>query len=208
MEEFLQTKKGGSFLHAYIPMYSVLFLCAHLLEPTLPFLHLFTAGICINIWIYLIHRIFHSFYILCSQSTISTLQKISYLNFHVSIHHRKCLVLPKWLELTIESTQEVLMFFIFVTLQYITDIHIVPMSIILLVGFLYNSIHIINYSIYSSDIHNAHHINPDTNFGPDILDHVFGTNADETYEYMHHYIPNLILSYLLIQYIDGQSFIG
>ena len=87
-------------------------------------------------------------------------------------------------------------------IQEITNIHIVPNKTLLLSATLFTSVHIITYSIVGSKKHALQHLNPECNFGPDFVDHVFGTNSDNTFEDMTHYIPNtLIITSVLYFYM-------
>ena len=73
--------------------------------------------------------------------------------------------------------------------------------IILFGFFFYTSVHSINYSLlHVNRVHEYHHINPLQNVGPDICDILFGTkyNVENEFENTDHYIPNIILSMLLV----------
>jgi hypothetical protein len=39
------------------------------------------------------------------------------------------------------------------------------------------------------------------NYGPDIIDHLFGTNDDETFEDFNHMIPNILVAFFLTWYL-------
>jgi hypothetical protein len=179
-------------LYAYVPCFITTGLCSYALESTTPLLQLTTASIFTWYWAYFIHRLYHY---------LPSTGLFYYINPHIAIHHSQEKTLPRWLELTIETVQNIFWFFLLYILQEATQIHIVPDSIILLSLFVYASVHNINYSIFGSEKHKEQHLNPDVNFGPDFLDHTFGTNSDEEYENMVHFIPNSILSYILILWL-------
>lgn len=179
-------------LYAYAPLLTVSSICTCALEPTTPILQLFTAGNVAWFWAYFIHRLYHY---------LPSTGLFYYINPHISIHHSHTKTLPRWLELIIETVQNIFWFSLLYILQEVTDIHIVPNSIILLSLCVYASVHNVNYSIFGSKKHREQHLNPDVNFGPDFLDHIFGTNATEEFENMAHFIPNTLLSYLLIVWL-------
>ena len=64
---------------------------------------------------------------------------------------------------------------------------------------LYTSAHNINYEILRPQEHINHHLNPQTNFGIDLLDILFGTKYEpEGFEIMHHAVPNIVVITALI----------
>lgn len=90
------------------------------------------------------------------------------------------------------------MSFTVLVLQWLTGIWVVPISVILLYAFTYTSTHIINYSIFGSDIHRKHHQNMNTNYGPDTLDHMFGTSNDGKFEDLTPISLNAIGSFVIV----------
>jgi hypothetical protein len=181
-------------LIAYVPACTVLSLGTYLLEPDVPLLQLTTGGAFMFMWAYWTHRLWHTF---------PYTGVFYYLNPHLSIHHAEQKQVPRWLDIVIEALQNLFWFVPLYILQECTQIHIVPTSIILFGALIYASIHLVNYTFFTFDKHVAQHKDPNVNFGPDILDHIFGTNSDPSFEPMHHFIPNALASYLLIRYIDG-----
>jgi hypothetical protein len=178
-------------LYAYGPVLYVTYICSLFLESATPLLQLRTGCIFIWFWAYFIHRLYH---ILPSTGIFR------YINIHLSLHHDHEKVLPRPLELVLETFQNAIWFGILYVLQELTDIHIVPTSIIVFALLVYSSVHIINYSVFGSEKHRQQHLLPNVNFGPDFLDHIFGTNSDPEFENMAHFIPNCILSCLAIKY--------
>jgi hypothetical protein len=64
-------------------------------------------------------------------------------------------------------------------------------------GILYTTVHTLNYSILSS-FHETHHKIPNTNYGIDVMDHLFNTSYDGTIEDYNHYAINaIIITFLL-----------
>lgn len=176
---------------AYFPVNLVTGLCCLYLEyGKTPILHLMAGGSFTWFWAYWIHRLHHN---------LPSTGIGFYLNPHISIHHSHEKLLPRWLDLFIETIHNIVWFFFLYILQELTQIHIVPTSIIVLSMLVYSSVHVINYSMFGSEKHRRQHEIPDSNYGPDFLDHVFGTNSDPELEDMSHFIPNSILSTLLIK---------
>lgn len=123
------------------------------------------------------------------------------MNFHLNMHHEKA-GLPRWLELAIEGVLEFVYFMFFpILLQTVFGDWIIPFSIILLLSLTYTSYHIYNYSILGSKDHSRHHMNPETNFSPNFLDHLFGTNFDEEHEDLNPGIVNVIACTLIVLYL-------
>ena len=76
--------------------------------------------------------------------------------------------------------------------------------IILFIYIFYTTVHNINYSIlHINKTHEVHHKEINTNFGPDICDLLFDTKNNklkgkEFIEDTEHYIPNIVISMILI----------
>ena len=65
----------------------------------------------------------------------------------------------------------------------------------------YLTTHFINYSIFNvNKFHYLHHINENTNLGPDICDIIFGTknNTEKYVEDTSHCIPNIIIITIIV----------
>ena len=75
----------------------------------------------------------------------------------------------------------------------------VPTILIFYFAIIFVSVHLINYSLlHLSHSHNIHHKYINCNFGPDFLDHIFGTNCDDQVENLDYFIPNVVFSFFLI----------
>jgi hypothetical protein len=123
------------------------------------------------------------------------------LNFHLNLHHEKA-GLPRWLELALECILEFVYFMFFPLLfQTLFNDWIIPFSVILLLSMTYTSYHIYNYSILGSKDHSRHHMNPEVNFSPNFLDHLFSTNFDEEHEDLNPGIVNVIACTLIVLYL-------
>ena len=177
------------FYYQSIPIY-ILYVFAALL--TYETHHPFHAVISISFltfYSYFIHWIIH---------------KLPYnINIHMLFHHTK-MSCPE-IGLLIEFAYNILFFVFFYFLQVLTGLEIVPDIIILFYSVVYVSIHIINYSIFSVRTHTMHHIMLDENvlcnYSPDIFDHYFGTNYDDCYENFSHFIPNIVVAFLVTYYV-------
>ena len=93
---------------------------------------------------------------------------------------------------------------IFLLLNDIFGTIILDGWVILLFSLLYTSVHNINYGyLHVNTVHELHHKYPLTNIGLDICDIIFGTKHpdDITVENTNHYIPNIIISTVLILFI-------
>lgn len=129
-----------------------------------------------------------------------------HLNIHMLFHHDNNIIHPD-IGLCIEFIYNVLFFVFFYYMQMLSGIKYVPDILIFYYGVVYISIHMVNYSIFSVRNHTIHHSMLDKkvlcNYSPDIFDHYFGTNYDECYEDFSHFIPNLVVAFLITYYVFG-----
>jgi len=156
------------------------------------------VGICIMyFWVYFVHRLLHY---------LPTEGPFRYLNLHWIFHHQPLKLLPRPIELFLETLNDMNMSLSVFFIQYMTGIWIVPPSIILFYAIWYTSVHIVNYSIIGSPIHRDHHKNVGTNFGPDVIDQMFGTNHESTKEDLILISPNMVIAFgivfVLKEYVD------
>jgi len=147
-------------------------------------------------WVYMFHRCLHF---------LPTEGPFRYINTHWIFHHQPLKILDRRVELLLESFNDFGMAISVLLLQWFTGVWIVPTSIILFYGIWYTSVHIINYSVIGSPIHKDHHKNVGTNFGPDVLDHFFGTNHTSEKEDLINMMPNAVVA-LAAVWILKQSF--
>jgi len=133
------------------------------------------------------------------------------LNLHLNNHHgsnKNNDLLYNFLNLSIELFTNIMFFVIFYYIQKILQINFIPEIIIFYYGFIYVSIHIINYSIFhASKTHVLHHEtankiqkNKTCNYGPDLVDHIFKTNYNNKVENYNHILPNILMAFLLTYY--------
>ena len=162
-----------------------------------PFLTIFSITI-LYFYSYFIHRIFHYF--------------PDIINIHLNNHHNteeNSEKILKTVNLMIELFSNIMFFVIFFYIQKILSIDFIPTIIIFYYGFIYVSIHIINYSIFhTSYSHVLHHKSAENedksktcNYGPDLVDHIFHTNCDEKIENYNHIIPNALIAFLVTYYL-------
>ena len=149
------------------------------------------------IYSYFIHIVFHNF-----PNIINT-----HINHHHNVEENKNII-NKIINFLLEFVTNIIFFLIFYYFQKITNIHLVPNIIIFYYGFIYVTVHNINYSIYHvADQHVLHHKTTDNdkiktcNYGPDLADHIFNTSCSKTtFENYNHIMPNTLLSFLITYY--------
>jgi hypothetical protein len=172
--------------------------CYILTHPIDP-MYLLSGVLCMPLWLYLTHRALHLIPL-----TSWTLLPV----FHIWGHHGKPKPIQnRTLELIAETTWEVF-FWIFlpIWIQRVTGLHFIPTSIVLLGSLMWISIHIINYSLIGNETHSRHHQNTTVNYGPDIVDHLFGTNYDDTHEDTTYYIFNAMWAAIVV--LVAKHYIG
>lgn len=142
---------------------------------------------------YFIHRLFHNF--------------PKFMNIHMKFHHNKNNknIVMKYINLLIELITNIMFFVIFYFVQKLFFTNFVPEIYIFYYGFIYVSVHIINYSLFhAAPEHIIHHDSCDSakvyNYGPDLIDHIFNTNYSKNFENYNHIIPNILMSFLLTYY--------
>lgn len=140
-------------------------------------------------WVYFFHRALHF---------LPTEGPFKYINTHWIFHHQPLKILDRRVELLLEAINDMSMSLTVMLLQYLTGLWIVPLSIILFYGIWYTSVHIVNYSIIGSQVHRDHHKNVGTNFGPDVIDQLFGTNHEPTKEDLIPLSVNAVIAFGLV----------
>jgi len=126
--------------------------------------------------------------------------------FHHNVEENKTKFINavEWL---IELFVNIMFFVLFYFIQTFLRIDFVPEIIIFYFGFIYVTIHVINYSLFNiSQKHVIHHTsyNKNTklyNYGPDFVDHLFATNSSAEFENYDHLIPNGLISFLITYYL-------
>jgi hypothetical protein len=116
-------------------------------------------------------------------------------NPHLLLHHNK--ESEKNILHIIKSIFfDICCFFILYYFQILINYELFPPILILYYGIIFITVNNINYSIFHLGNY-SHHLNKTTNFGPDSVDHLLGTNSNETFEHMYHYILNIIFAFLV-----------
>ena len=134
------------------------------------------------------------------------------INIHINQHHNNEInknIINRILNLLLEFVTNIFFFVLFYYFQNLLNIHLVPNIIIFYYGFVYVTVHNINYSIYhTAEQHVLHHKTTDNadvktyNYGPDLADHIFNTNYYKNkFENYTHIIPNILLSFLITYYL-------
>jgi sterol desaturase/sphingolipid hydroxylase (fatty acid hydroxylase superfamily) len=137
-------------------------------------------------WAYFAHRLIH---------VLPTEGPLKYLNTHWIFHHQPLKILDRRVELFFEFINDMCMSLSLLLIQYISGVWIVPTSVIVFHALWYSSVHIFNYSIIGSTIHRDHHAHVYKNFGPDVIDNLFGTNHDNIKEDILYLTPNAVLAF-------------
>lgn len=151
----------------------------------------------IFVYSYFIHIFFHNF--------------PDMINIHINRHHNaeeNKNIINRVFNFLLEFVTNIVFFLIFYYFQKIMNINIVPDILIFYYGFIYVTVHNINYSIFhTSEQHVIHHKTTDDdtvktyNYGPDLADHIFNTSYYKNkFENYVHIIPNILLSFLVTYY--------
>ena len=117
------------------------------------------------------------------------------------------------MNLSIELVTNIMFFVLFYYIQKILNIDVIPEILIFYYGFIYVTVHIINYSVFNCrEAHVLHHttsqhLDKTTNYGPDLADHICHTNNNNNFENYNHIIPNVILSFLTTYCIYKPKFL-
>ena len=151
-------------------------------------IHSFLAIFGLYYYSYFIHRAYH--YIPES------------INPHM-IHHKNKNI-ARIINLMIECLTDMSFFAVLYLFQNLIGYQVFPNILIFYYGIVYVSIHIINFSVFGNENHEKHHNEKDKkycNYGPDPIDHIMNTNCDNNWEDMTHHLPNILVSYLICNYL-------
>jgi sterol desaturase/sphingolipid hydroxylase (fatty acid hydroxylase superfamily) len=193
----MKDKLPSAFYNQFIPNLNLLVFCILLTHKTYSPILVSASLFILYFYSYFVHRLLHSL--------------PSIFNFHTNLHHNKLLNSNKIQQISnlfLELVTNISFFVIFYYVQKILFNSCIPDIVIFYYGFIYTSIHIINYSIiHTSQSHVLHHTTSEQlytkccNYGPDLADHIFNTNYNNEIENYNHIIPNSILSFLITYYI-------
>ena len=185
----------NAFLHKQVPTMLVIWICSILLAyPDRNLIHITIGVIFVEFWIYFVHRSGH----MLPKDGI-----IGMMNTHWQFHHQHHKLLDRRIELIIEMFTDLGMNFSLLAIQWITGVWFVPLSIILYHALVYTSVHIINYSMIGSETHKKHHMNHDTNFGPDTMDQIFSSSEDGELEDMTPILINAVVAFGIVFYLKN-----
>ena len=138
------------------------------------------------------------------------------LDFHDK-HHHNTNINKRWYNVLTEAIQNILWeggIIVFISYSLSLGLSIygrtyrLNHTLIMLWSLYYVSYHLINYTfIKSPNTHNKHHINFETNYGPDSLDILFGTKYDiENIEDFNNGTINLVVIFVLIVICKESTF--
>ena len=130
------------------------------------------------------------------------------INPHYLHHNNK--KMSRVFNLLIETLTNILFFLILYVFQRIIRYDVFPNILILYYALIYISVHIINFSLFKIESHTKHHNkqnNTYCNYGPDSIDHFLNTNCDEKWENQIHYLPNILISYIVCSYLFNSKII-
>lgn len=137
------------------------------------------------------------------------------LDFHTNIHHNsKCNkkiynILFEFIEnIFTQSIGLIILLYIIKPKLIIFNCELrLNSTLILLWGFLYATIHLINYDIINCEAHSEHHKNSDLNFGPDFLDIFYNSKDDNSHieDFNHGIINLIIICIVLVLFKDYKS---
>lgn len=138
------------------------------------------------LYVYLFHILYHK---------IGSIYPLYYINSHVSLHHDHFMELPRWLNLLIDVITNIGLFVILIGVQYVAGLNLLSNTLIMGVAFTYNLVHIVKYSIIGNEQHTEHHVKSYCNYGPEMLDTLFGTRCspDAPYQSLTGEIPYAVL---------------
>ena len=193
----MKDKLPSAFYNQFIPNLNLLVFCILLTYKTYSPILVSVSLFILYFYSYFVHRLLHSL--------------PGVFNFHTNLHHNKVENSNKIQQISnlfLELVTNVSFFVIFYYVQKILFNNYIPEIVIFYYGFIYTTIHIINYSIvHTSPAHILHHTTSEEvytkccNYGPDLADHLFNTNYSNEIENYNHIIPNSILSFLITYYI-------
>lgn len=139
---------------------------------------------------------------------ISQEYPINVINTHISIHHNENSTYSRVFNLFTETINNFFGFFILIIIQYLVGIKLLSNRIIFYSLFLYIGVHIFYYSITEYKYHVQHHITPDYNYSPELLDIIFSTkynnDNDKELSVTNELIPAFVSYYLVCFLIANQ----
>jgi len=122
------------------------------------------------------------------------------INLHLQVHHDKRYKIHRYTELLIDFLFEMFIFCVLpIVLQYYSGVWICSPSVIFMISLTMTLGHIYNYSILGSNkIHQTHHRDTTVHFGPDFMDHLFGTAVHDHEDGTIHIPPILMATSIVM----------
>ncbi len=184
---FDKSSLSNYFKYAFIP-YFIIYILAVLLTPsTSSIITMFTYALLI-LYTYLFHILLHL---------------VPYpFDLHMRYHHAEEFqnsteeLIAFWIEVLVDSG----MFVIFYFIKEALSLKFLDNRVIVFIGMMYVSVHMINYSTFHvSPSHCLHHTSEKIvgNYWPDVCDHIFDTNLGDSFENNDHFIINGLCAFLL-----------
>lgn len=92
-------------------------------------------------------------------------------------------------------------------IQKLYGYHLFDYHVLFFTTIMYTTFHMVNYHVLDIETHNNHHRNSKTNFGPDIMDVLFGTKMEnDEYENMNHAVYNIVFTLAFIIFTFNTKF--
>lgn len=193
--------RWDEFIDVHFPTFCIIVSLSSILAlPEYNILYSILQSVLIYLYSYGVHYLLH--YLALNYSVFNTYEP------HVAIHHNKNIILPRWLELTIETMSNLFSILLILIVQYIFNIDLFSKNSVIFIAIFYTSIHIFHYSLYEDEIHRKHHTNKFCNFEPRVFDVLFNTRCDPDSPYVNnineipHSLAAFIFVYLLKLYFN------
>ena len=191
---------NSHFIKLFFATLIWIFLGTLLGYPEFSYINSFFQTIFLFLWSYFGHILAHYF---------SEFYPLNFINTHISIHHLKVKKFSKIIDIFFECINNFLGFYLLYIIQIIFRFKLFSIKIILYSAFLYIGFHIY-YSISENIYHIQHHIDPNCNYSPEILDIIF--NTKKYVKNYYHDIPLLeelipaFISYLIIYIFFSKTY--
>ena len=159
-------------------------------SPEYTYINSLLQSIAIYLWSYIGHIVYHK------------LNIIDKFNFHKIIHHDTSNKYSRTINLVIESLCNIWLFFLLL-IPNLFNINIFSKKIVIYSALWYTTTHIFNYSMLKNNYHIQHHITPEFNYSPEILDMLFDTkydaNFNDDFSLVKELLP-VIIGFIIVLY--------
>ena len=146
---------------------------------------------------------FKNYYSIVDNSVLDRISKhfIYISDFHRKTHH-DTEINKKYYNLIMEFIQNFVSQGVFPIIAiYLSKF--VNYWIFILWGLTYATVHIINFNIFTSKIHEQHHLDDNTNYGMELYDIIFKTKYNDELENINHYLINFFVIAVLIYFFNN-----